>query len=55
MSAKISVPDRINNTYEDLSGVSTEDYSNPYDALIAACEDDAVRMRGRYHKTHADS
>jgi vesicle-fusing ATPase len=55
MSAKTSVPDRVNNTYEDLSGVSTKDYSNPYDALIAACEDDAVCLRRRYHKTHADS
>lgn len=32
-----------NNTFEDLSGISTAAFSNPYDALIAACEDDPVR------------
>jgi vesicle-fusing ATPase len=31
------------NTFEDLTGVSTSSFSNPYDALIAACEDDPVR------------
>jgi hypothetical protein len=31
-----------NNAFEDLSGVSTSAFSNPYDALIAACEDDPV-------------
>ena len=29
-------------TFEDLSGVSTAAFSNPYDALIAASEDDPV-------------
>jgi len=29
--------------FEDLSGVSTSSFSNPYDALIEACEDDPVR------------
>jgi vesicle-fusing ATPase len=32
-----------NNTFEDLSGIATSAFSNPYDALIAACDDDAVR------------
>ena len=31
------------NTFEDLTGVSTSSFGNPYDALIAACEDDPVR------------
>lgn len=44
MASKTSMPDHVSNTYEDLSGVSTEKFSNPYDALIAACEDDAVRL-----------
>lgn len=30
-------------TFEDLSGVSTAAFSNPYDALIAAAEDDPVK------------
>lgn len=30
------------NVFEDLSGISTSSFSNPYQALIAACEDDPV-------------
>ena len=30
------------NAFEDLSGVSTAAFNNPYDALIAAVEDDPV-------------
>lgn len=30
-------------TFEDLSGVSTAAFSNPYDALIEASKDDPVR------------
>jgi hypothetical protein len=30
------------NTFEDLSGISTSTFSNPYEALIAACNDDTV-------------
>ena len=33
---------QVANTFEDLTGVSTSSFSNPYDALIAACEDDPV-------------
>ena len=31
-----------NNAFVDLSGVSTADFDNPYDALIAASNDDPV-------------
>jgi hypothetical protein len=30
------------NKFEDLSGVDTRAFSNPYDALIEACQDDPV-------------
>jgi hypothetical protein len=30
------------NKFEDLSGVDTSAYLNPYDALIDACENDPV-------------
>ena len=32
------------NTFEDLSGVSTDQFDNPYDALIAASNDDPVHI-----------
>lgn len=32
----------INPLFEDLSGISTAAFTNPYDALIAASEDDPV-------------
>jgi hypothetical protein len=35
------------NTFEDLSGISTSAFSNPYDALIVACDGDAVCTRQR--------
>jgi hypothetical protein len=31
------------NKFEDLSGVNSSAYSNPYDALIEACEDNSVK------------
>jgi hypothetical protein len=43
MSSYVSAPGSQTNTFEDLTGISTADFSNPYDALIAACEDDPVR------------
>lgn len=43
MSSNVSAPANQANTFEDLSGISTSAFSNPYDALIAACEDDPVR------------
>ncbi|KAL5120890.1 transport between ER and Golgi ATPase protein [Pleosporales sp. CAS-2024a] len=36
------------NAFEDLSGISTSAFSNPYDALIAACRDDAAEIQTRY-------
>ena len=30
------------NVFEDLSGISTSSFSNPYQALISACNDDPV-------------
>jgi vesicle-fusing ATPase len=42
MSGLKPVPVHADNTFEDLSGISTSAFSNPYDALIAACEDDPV-------------
>ncbi|EUC32051.1 hypothetical protein COCVIDRAFT_107562 [Bipolaris victoriae FI3] len=45
------------NTFEDLSGISTSAFSNPYDALIAACEDDPARIQEKYqlHRTTRNS
>jgi hypothetical protein len=37
------VPSQASNTFEDLSGISTDKFENPYDALLAACKDDPVR------------
>jgi hypothetical protein len=31
------------NKFEDLSGVNSSAYPNPYDALIEACEDNPVK------------
>ncbi|KAL3424048.1 hypothetical protein PVAG01_03329 [Phlyctema vagabunda] len=39
------------NKYEDLSGINTAAYANPYDALIEACHDDPKEIQTRYH-TH---
>jgi vesicle-fusing ATPase len=44
MSEQKVVPVHMNNTFEDFSGISTSTFSNPYDALIAACEDNSVRQ-----------
>jgi len=43
MSSHASAPGKAANGFEDLTGISTSAFSNPYDALIAACEDDPVR------------
>ncbi|OAL01382.1 AAA-domain-containing protein [Phaeosphaeriaceae sp. SRC1lsM3a] len=50
-------PVHTNNTFEDLSGVSTAAFSNPYDALIAACEDDPTQLQSKYslHRTTRNS
>jgi hypothetical protein len=42
------------NTFEDLSGICTSAFSNPYDALIAACNDDAVCIQQRMAMTGID-
>ncbi|KAJ4347015.1 uncharacterized protein N0V89_010949 [Didymosphaeria variabile] len=42
------------NTFEDLSGVATAAFSNPYDALISASEDDPIQMQARY-TTHRNT
>ncbi|KAH6643749.1 P-loop containing nucleoside triphosphate hydrolase protein [Boeremia exigua] len=36
------------NVFEDLSGISTSSFSNPYQALIAACEDDPAQIQTKY-------
>jgi vesicle-fusing ATPase len=42
MPEQTPVPVHASNAFEDLSGISTSAFSNPYDALIAACEEDPV-------------
>ncbi|KAH8820902.1 RNA ligase/cyclic nucleotide phosphodiesterase [Xylogone sp. PMI_703] len=39
--------------FEDLSGVDITAYKNPYDALIAACQNDPAQIQARYsaHRT----
>ncbi|KAH7356501.1 RNA ligase/cyclic nucleotide phosphodiesterase [Rhexocercosporidium sp. MPI-PUGE-AT-0058] len=36
------------NKFEDLSGVDISAYANPYDALLEACNNDAVQLQTRY-------
>lgn len=38
-------------TFEDLSGISTSAFDNPYDALISASSDDPAQIQARY-QTH---
>ena len=42
MSSQIPVPVQTSNMFEDLSGISTAAFDNPYDALIAASHDNTV-------------
>lgn len=42
------------NTFEDLTGISTSSFTNPYDALIAACEDDPVSLSPLRTTSHAN-
>ncbi|KAF2688014.1 AAA-domain-containing protein [Lentithecium fluviatile CBS 122367] len=53
MPIQTPVPVHTSNTFEDLSGVSTSAFTNPYDALIAASEDDPAQLQARYttHRT----
>ncbi|CAI6335507.1 unnamed protein product [Periconia digitata] len=39
---------QTSNAFEDLSGVSTAAFENPYDALIAASNNDPVQLQERY-------
>ncbi|CAO2654253.1 Nn.00g109860.m01.CDS01 [Neocucurbitaria sp. VM-36] len=57
MSDGKPVPVHTSTTFEDLSGVSTSAFSNPYDALISACEDDMARIQSKYslHRTTRNS
>ncbi|KAH7091263.1 RNA ligase/cyclic nucleotide phosphodiesterase [Paraphoma chrysanthemicola] len=48
MSAQPPNPVHTSNTFEDLSGISTSAFSNPYDALIAASEDDPAQIQSKY-------
>ncbi len=36
------------NIFEDLSGVDSAVFSNPYDALIDACHNDPVRQKSLF-------
>jgi hypothetical protein len=36
------------NNFEDLSGINIAAFSNPYDALIEACEDDPVSLKSPF-------
>ncbi|PQE33031.1 ureidoglycolate hydrolase protein [Rutstroemia sp. NJR-2017a WRK4] len=42
------------NKFEDLSGVDTAAYENPYDALIEACNNDPAGIQNRY-ATHREA
>lgn len=48
MSNQTPHPAHTTNTFEDLSGISTSEFSNPYDALISACEDDTLQIQSKY-------
>ncbi|KAF2195508.1 AAA-domain-containing protein [Zopfia rhizophila CBS 207.26] len=51
------LPVHTNNTFEDLSGVSTAAFTNPYDALLDAYKDDPEQIQARYttHRTTRNS
>ncbi|KAF2876523.1 RNA ligase/cyclic nucleotide phosphodiesterase [Massariosphaeria phaeospora] len=53
MSTKTTLPAQRADAFEDLSGTSTSAFSNPYEALVAACQDDPVQIQARYtvHRT----
>ncbi|RMZ69594.1 ureidoglycolate hydrolase [Pyrenophora seminiperda CCB06] len=48
MSSQTPVPANTANIFEDLTGISTSSFSNPYDALIAACDDDPAQIQEKY-------
>ncbi|RDW80032.1 hypothetical protein BP6252_04670 [Coleophoma cylindrospora] len=51
-SVPAGTPDALNK-FEDLSGVNSALYQNPYDALLEACHDDPALIQARYdtHRT----
>ncbi|KAF2649387.1 hypothetical protein K491DRAFT_200908 [Lophiostoma macrostomum CBS 122681] len=53
MAEPLPVPVHTANAFEDLSGVSTASFSNPYDALLSACNNDSTEIQNRYltHRT----
>ncbi|KAF2495115.1 AAA-domain-containing protein [Lophium mytilinum] len=48
MAPLTSNPVHTTNTFEDLSGVSTEAFDNPYDAILEACHGDPKEIQARY-------
>lgn len=54
MSGQTPTAANAANTFEDLTGISTSSFSNPYDALITACEDDPVFLSLCLVNAHAD-
>jgi vesicle-fusing ATPase len=44
----MSNPSQTTNTFVDLSGISTDKFKNPYDALLATCENDPSQIQARY-------
>jgi hypothetical protein len=51
----ISGTTETQNKFEDLSGVNTSAYENPYDALIEACENDSVILLPCHTPTLSDN
>ncbi|KAF2267411.1 hypothetical protein CC78DRAFT_490277 [Lojkania enalia] len=51
------LPVHTSNTFEDLSGIPTTAFENPYDALIAACNNDMYEIQTKYntHRTTRNS
>lgn len=57
MSSQTPLPVHTSNTFEDLSGISTATFDNPYDALLVASKDDPKQIQERYnaHRTTRNS
>ncbi|KAE8448094.1 hypothetical protein EG329_009859 [Mollisiaceae sp. DMI_Dod_QoI] len=51
MSSSLPASADSRNKFEDLSGVDSAAYANPYDALIQACQNDPAKLQDRY-STH---
>lgn len=46
MSSVLPASADSQNKFEDLSGVDSTQFSNPYDALLEACQNDSVSLQG---------